>query len=142
EGFRVLRIQTDRLVIILNGSLVVAFALVDVAPAAKRVGIVRSQSDRAVEVAEGAVAFFFAPITNATIVEGFRQHGIGFDGQVQVPYSRVVIAFALVSEAPVVQENRQIALRKFSGFDRTGARLNRRVRNLFSAAAVGVGGIP
>jgi len=60
EDFGVVRIELDRLVMVLDGAVEFAFAYVGVAAIAEGVGVVRIELDRLVIVLDGAVVFAFA----------------------------------------------------------------------------------
>src|SRR5262249_55277470 len=72
KGKRVVRIESDRLVVIGNRSIVLAFFRISDAPVAKGKRVVRIESDRLVIIGNRSIVIAFVRISDASVVEGIR----------------------------------------------------------------------
>ena len=113
-----MRVEPDRLVVIGDGAVVLAFGSVGVAAVAEGCGVVRIEPDRLVVVLDGAVELALVVVSDAAVVEGRGRFWIELDRLVVVDDGTVERVLGCGSDTPVVEGRGEIPSGKF--LDRVG----------------------
>jgi len=124
----VLRIEADRLVVVLDRSLELAFEDIGVRPVVERGSELGVELDRLVEVLDGPVGLGLLHIERAAVVVGRDVLRIKLYGLVIVLDGTLGAAFDPVGSGPVVVGDGEPGLAVAAGLDHVGAALDDEVR--------------
>src|SRR5262245_33960696 len=120
EGGREIRLELDRLVVVVDGAIVVTLAELGVAAVEVVTFSRRLELDRLVVIEDGAVVFAVLVVGDAAVVVGDGEFGVELDRLVVVRNGAVIVALEPVADAAIVEGLRELVALIACRFDDGG----------------------